>query len=91
MKLLNDKILLKKYTVTTVDEDSQMEWKADEEYIPRAVVIAVSEELQQAKDKVNVPLVGDCVYYVEPREKGKINYNEEEHFAVPFGSLVAII
>lgn len=91
MRLLNDKILLKKYTVTTVDRESGIEWKSDGEYLPRAEVIAVSQELVEAKDKVNVPEVGDHVYFVEPREKGKITHNEEEHFAIPFGSLVAII
>lgn len=91
MKLLNDRILLKRYTVTTVDQDTGMEWKTDGEYLPRGEVIFVSEELQNAEDKVNVPKVGDHVYYVEPREKGKIKFNEEEHFAIPFGSLVAII
>tara|TARA_R110002073_G_scaffold3315_6_gene22345 strand:+ start:8495 stop:8770 length:276 start_codon:yes stop_codon:yes gene_type:complete len=91
MKLLNDKILIKRYTTTTVHEGSGMSFSTDAEYLPRAEVIAVSEELTMAKDKVNVPVVGDHVYFVEPREKGKIKFNEEEHFAIPFGSLVAII
>lgn len=91
MRLLNDRILLKKYTVTTKDTASGLEWESDGDYLPRAEVIAVSEELQNAEDKVNVPVVGDHVYYVEPREKGKIKFNETEHFAIPFGSLVAII
>ena len=91
MRLLNDKILLRPYTVTTVSADSNLEWQSDGEYLPRAEVIAVSKELQEARDTVNVPEVGDHVFYVEPREKGKIKFNEEEHFAIPFGSLVAII
>lgn len=91
MKLLNDRVLLKRYTVTKVDEASGIAWQSDGEYLARAEVIAVSEELVNAEDKVNVPKVGDHVYYVEPREKGKINFNDEEHFAIPFGSLVAII
>jgi len=91
MKLLNDRVLIRPYTLTKVDKGSGMEWSTDGEYLPRAEVIAVSQELQNVKDKVDVPNVGDHVYYVEPREKGKINFNEEEHFAIPFGSLVAII
>jgi len=91
MRLLNDRVLLRRYTVTTVDQGSGVEWQSEGDYLPRAEVIAVSQELQNAEDKVNVPKVGDHVYYVEPREKGKIKFNESEHFAVPFGSLVAII
>lgn len=91
MKLLNDRILVRKYSVTTVDEDSQMEWRTEGDYLPRAEVIAVSEELSNNKDRVNVPVVGDHVFYVEPREKGKIKYDNEEHFAIRFGDLVAII
>ena len=91
MKLLNDKVLIKNYTVTTVNPDSGISWESDIDYLPRAEVIAVSKELQNAKDKVNVPSVGDKIYYVVPREKGKIKFNGEEHFAIPFGSIVAII
>ena len=91
MKLLNDRVLLKRYTVTTVGQLSGIAWESDGDYLLTAEVIAVSEELANAKDKVNVPVVGDHVYYVEPREKGKIKFNGEEHFAIPFGSLIAII
>lgn len=85
MKLLGDKVLLKKYTVSTKDEDTGMEWGSDKDTLPRAEVILVSEDV---KDFVSV---GDHVYYVEPREKGKCKYNDEEHFITPLSSLVAIL
>jgi co-chaperonin GroES (HSP10) len=91
MKLLNDRVLIKRYTTSTIDKDTGMEWRVDGDYLPRAEVIAISDELKMSSDKVNVPNVGDHVYYVEPREKGKIKFNEEDHFAIPFGSIVAII
>ena len=91
MRLLNDKVLIKKYEVTSKDVDTGIEWSSDPEYLPRAVVISVSEELINAKDKVNIPEVGDHVYYTEPREKGKIKIDGVEHFALPYGNLVSII
>ena len=85
MKLLGDKILLKKYTVTTVDEASGVEWGSDGDILPRAEVILASDDVSE------IVKVGDHVYYVEPREKGKCKYNGEEHFIVPISALVAII
>tara|TARA_R110002167_G_scaffold43330_4_gene130964 strand:- start:16390 stop:16665 length:276 start_codon:yes stop_codon:yes gene_type:complete len=91
MKLLNDRVLLKRYSEKETDVKSGLTFSAEPDYLPKAEVVAVSQALQDAKDKVNVPKVGDRVYFVEPREKGKIKFNGDEHFAVRFGDLVSII
>lgn len=85
MKLLGDKVLLKKYTVSTTDLESGVTWDSDGDTLPRAEIILVSDDVKA------IVSVGDHVHYIEPREKGKCKYNDEEHFIVPVSSLVAIL
>lgn len=87
MKILGDRVLIRKYEIVTKDENSGMEWGSDGDSLPRAEVILVSDEL---KDK-GIVSEGDHVHYIEPREKGKCKYNGEEHFIVPISSIVAIL
>ena len=57
----------------------------DNDELPKAEIIKVSDS---AKDIVSV---GDHVYYIESRERGRVKYQGKDHYIIPVGQLVAII
>lgn len=85
MRILSDKVLIKKYTTKKVDQQSGMEWGTDGDSLPRAEVILVSDDVS------HIVSPGDHVHYIEPRERGRCEYNGEEHFIIPVANLVAIL
>ncbi|QQV89736.1 chaperonin Cpn10 [Cellulophaga phage Calle_1] len=91
MKILGDRIMIKPYKENTVDEGSGMTFRPDDDNIPSAVVVMVSEELKSKEEFVNIPEVGDRVFYVRPREKGKCQYEDKDHYIIPIANIVAIL
>lgn len=90
MVLLGDKLLIKKIEKNRVLA-SGLTIGSDKDELPIAQIVLVSPDLDKNKALVNIPKVGDEIYFIVPREKGRCSYNGEEHFIVPLSSAIAIL
>lgn len=90
MVLLGDRLLIKKLEKSSV-LTSGLVIGPDGDELPVAEVVLVSPDLEKNKDFVNIPKVGEEIYFIPPREKGRCTYNGEEHFIVPLSSAVSIL
>tara|TARA_R110002167_G_scaffold331706_1_gene538409 strand:- start:59537 stop:59815 length:279 start_codon:yes stop_codon:yes gene_type:complete len=92
MRVLSGRVLIKKLTGTSQTQNG-LTIPDDADSAPKALVVLMAEDVESmvGKDGAPVLLIGDEVYYMEPREKGKCMYNEEEHFIVPIANIIAVI
>lgn len=82
-RALADKVLIKKIEEEVVTE-AGLHMPSDSDYMPKAEVIKVSEEIKGALAE------GDKIYYIPPREKGKVLHNGEELYLIPIANCAAI-
>ena len=89
MKIISGESIPPRVLIKKIEEDrlskAGLIIPRDNDALPVAEVIMVSE---QVKDIVSV---GDRVYYLETREKGRIKYKGSDHFIVPIGNIISII
>jgi len=89
MKIISGESIPPRVLIKKIEEDSLSKAgliiPRDNDALPLAEVVMVSE---QVKDIVSV---GDRVYYMETREKGRVKYKGLDHFIVPIGNIVSII
>jgi len=85
MKILKGRVLIKKLDGAYKTKHG-LEIPDDlTDSFPKAKIILL------AKDVEGIVEIGDMVYYMEPREKGRCKYKGEEHFIVSIANIVAII
>lgn len=78
------RVLIKKLKNETISK-SGLHIPTDNDELPKAEIIDVADS---AKDIVSI---GDKVYFIEAREKGRVKFEGKDHFIIPVGQLVAII
>ena len=84
MKILSGRVLIKKLDGATKSK-AGLTIKEDKDALPKAEIVLVAEDV---KDRVKI---GNIVYYMEAREKGECKYNEEKHYIIPIGNVIAIL
>jgi co-chaperonin GroES (HSP10) len=82
-RILEGRVLIKVLEEGTQMEGSGMFIPDDADSLPKAVVVMVADNIDAVEE-------GDIVYYVKPRERGKVQHNGEEHFVVPISAIVAV-
>lgn len=89
MVILGNRVLLKEIKEDK-ENDSGLIDAYDDEALPEAEIISVSEELVEKVPEKNLPKPGDRVYYIRPRERGRVP-NKEDHFIVDYATIAAIL
>ena len=84
MRILGDRVMIKKLNFTTVSK-SGLTIAEDGDALPKGQVIIVSSNVEDLVE------VRDIVYYTDSRETGKCIYNDEEHFIINIGNIIAIL
>ena len=84
MKILEGRVLIKKLKEVKKSAVG-LDIPSDNDSAPIAEIVLVSKEVEE------IVSVGDKVYYMESREKGKCPYKGEEHFIISIGNILAII
>jgi len=82
--ILEGRVLIKALEEGTKTEGSGLFIPEDSDSLPRATVIMIADNITTLEE-------GDTVYFVKPREKGRVTHNGEEHFIVPISAIAAII
>ena len=92
MKILKGRVLIKKLDGTSKSVYG-LEIPEDSDSLPKAEIIDFAEDIADMRDKYEKPVIviGDIVYYMEPRERGRCKYKGEEHFIVSIANIIAII
>tara|TARA_R110000803_G_scaffold78075_2_gene143085 strand:+ start:1967 stop:2257 length:291 start_codon:yes stop_codon:yes gene_type:complete len=78
------RVLIKKLKEDSISK-SGLTIPLDNDALPQAEVIMISEKAE------GILAVGDRVYYMETREKGRVKYEGEDHFLVPIGNIISVI
>jgi len=81
--VLESRVLIRVIEDGTKMGGSDFYMPADSDSLPKAVIIKVAENITTVEE-------GDIVYYVAPRERGKVSHDGEEHFIVPISAIAAI-
>lgn len=83
-KEIPGRVLIKKLQNKTLSK-SGLSIPSDNDELPKAEILGVGESAQ------GIVSVGDQVYYIEGREKGRVKFQGKDHYIIPVGQIVAII
>ena len=84
MRILTGRVLIKKLEEERTS-DNGFVMHRDPDDLPEAEIILVADDVS------DIVSVGDKVYYMEPREKGKCMYKGKEHFIIPLANIIAVL
>ena len=91
MKVIGDRLLIKPQEIESQVENG-ITIPTGEDYLPKAVVVSVSKELESKLEEVDCPKEGDVVYYIHnARQPGRVRHEESDHFIVGIGQIAAIL
>lgn len=89
MKIISGDNIPPRVLIKKIEEETKskigLNIPIDNDALPQAEVIQISEKVE------GILKPGDRVYYMETRERGRVRYNEQDHFLIPLGNIMAII